>query len=116
MALIALVRFEEALDCCNRCLEYDSNNSDMANLRQKVLAMKESHDRKVQEKQEHIRKENEEKRRLQEAFKVNLPIELRHVLIGLSRPVTLSFATAPMVLWKIHILPGSIQKIRERRR
>ncbi|KAF9820967.1 hypothetical protein IEO21_00944 [Rhodonia placenta] len=68
-ALVALERFDEAIDCCDRCLEFDAENKVVRALREKASQQKIVKDRKEREKQERIRREVEEKRRLRAAFK-----------------------------------------------
>ncbi|CCM04797.1 uncharacterized protein FIBRA_06990 [Fibroporia radiculosa] len=69
-ALMALDRFEEAIDCCNRCLQFDHGNKDIHVLRDKATQRQATKDKAERERQERIRKETEQKRRLREAFKV----------------------------------------------
>ncbi|KII95914.1 hypothetical protein PLICRDRAFT_87223 [Plicaturopsis crispa FD-325 SS-3] len=69
MALLALDRVEEALDCCSRCLEFDAENSAMKSTRDRALKVKAEKDRKEREKAERIRKEKEEKRLMDFAFR-----------------------------------------------
>ncbi|KAF8591342.1 hypothetical protein K439DRAFT_995991 [Ramaria rubella] len=69
MALIALERFEEALDCCTRCLEFDSNNKSVQQLRDRAQSGKTIQDRKEKEKVERRNKEAEAKRVLNIAYK-----------------------------------------------
>lgn len=71
-ALVALERFEEALDVCDRCLAFDPNNSSVRGQRDKVAGLKEAWDRKEAEKAERIRKEAQEKRVMNAAFQVSL--------------------------------------------
>lgn len=71
MALMALERLDECLDCCDRCLQYDPNNSVVLALRRKALDLKETHDKKIREKEERLRREQAEKQRLHAAYKVS---------------------------------------------
>lgn len=64
MALLALERFVECLDCCDRCLQYDTKNESIAVLRQKAARSMDARDRKIRMKQENALRELEEKRRL----------------------------------------------------
>ncbi|TFK43292.1 40S ribosomal protein S7 [Crucibulum laeve] len=77
MALVALERVEEALDCCDRCLSYDRENKGVQTLRERALKAKEEKDRKEREKQERIQKEQLEKRIMDAAFRqrnlINIP-------------------------------------------
>lgn len=69
-ALMSLGRIDEALDCCNRCLAYDTNNIGIKALRERVLTVKKDTDRKEQDKQERLRREGEDKMKMQIAFRV----------------------------------------------
>ncbi|KAH7931344.1 40S ribosomal protein S7 [Leucogyrophana mollusca] len=69
MALLALERLDEALDCCDRCLAFDADNLGVKGVRERVIKAKAEKDRKEREKQERIRKEQEASRQLQLAFK-----------------------------------------------
>ncbi|KAL4241503.1 TTC4 family protein [Abortiporus biennis] len=68
LALLALEREEEALDCCDRCLAYDSENQGVRSVKGKALKKKEEKDRRVRERQERVRKEQEEKAKMHLAF------------------------------------------------
>lgn len=68
LALMALERFDEALDCCDRCLEFDKNNVGVVALRGKASTKKEEKETKERERLERIRKEQEEQRALKAAF------------------------------------------------
>ncbi|CAL1701335.1 unnamed protein product [Somion occarium] len=67
-ALIALDRLDEALDCCDRCLQFDAENKGIQTLRDRALQLKEAKEKREQEKQERIWKEKEEKLRIQKAL------------------------------------------------
>jgi len=69
-ALMSLGRIDQALDCCNRCLSYDTDNTGIKVLRERVLTVKKETDRKVRVNQERLRKEGEEKMKMQIAFRV----------------------------------------------
>ncbi|KAG0699875.1 40S ribosomal protein S7 [Suillus ampliporus] len=69
VALLALDRIEESLDCCERCLEYDPENSGVRSVRDHSAAAKAEKDRKENEKQERIYNEQRERKLLQVAFK-----------------------------------------------
>ncbi|KAG2148102.1 40S ribosomal protein S7 [Suillus clintonianus] len=69
MALFALERFEESLDCCERCLEYDPDNQGVKSARDRSAKAKAEKSRKESEKQERIHREQREKKLLQVAFK-----------------------------------------------
>ncbi|KAI6035516.1 hypothetical protein F5J12DRAFT_902306 [Pisolithus orientalis] len=59
VALLCLDRSEEALDCCDRCLSFDTHNQGVKSRRR---------DRKQREKEDHLRKERDEERALQAAL------------------------------------------------
>ncbi|KAF9569431.1 hypothetical protein CPC08DRAFT_183306 [Agrocybe pediades] len=67
-----LERLEEALDCCDRCLSYDPDNSGVKTVKERALKAKEEADRKEREKQERIRKEEEKKLKMKMALRVRL--------------------------------------------
>lgn len=69
MALFALERYEESLDCCERCLEYDPENKGIRSVRDRSAKAKAEKLRKESEKQERIHNEQREKKLLQVAFK-----------------------------------------------
>ncbi|KAG1773889.1 40S ribosomal protein S7 [Suillus occidentalis] len=69
MALFALERYEESLDCCERCLEYDPENKGIRSVRDRSAKAKAEKLRKESEKQERIHNEQREKTLLQVAFK-----------------------------------------------
>ena len=54
MALVALERYDEALDCCDRCLAYDHDNAGVGTLRSKATDLKEKKDRKEREQAEKL--------------------------------------------------------------
>jgi len=68
-ALFALERYEESLDCCERCLEYDPENKGVRSIRDRSAKAKAEKLRKESEKQERIHNEQREKKLLQVAFK-----------------------------------------------
>jgi tetratricopeptide (TPR) repeat protein len=70
LALLSLGQHEEALDSCDRCLLFDPNNSGVKSARDRILKEKEEAERKDQENQERIRKEEDEKSTLKMAFRV----------------------------------------------
>ena len=70
LALLALERPEEALDCCSRCLSYDSDNTNMQAVKQRVEDAKIKKDEKQRKRQEYIRTEQESERKLKAAFRV----------------------------------------------
>jgi small subunit ribosomal protein S7e len=70
LALMALDRFEEALDCCDRCLQFDPNNLSVQSMRQKAHDAHNGKVKKEMERLDRVRKQKEEKKRLLDAFKV----------------------------------------------
>ncbi|KAG1908126.1 40S ribosomal protein S7 [Suillus fuscotomentosus] len=68
-ALFALERYEESLDCCERCLEYDPENKGVRSVRDRSAKAKAEKLRKESEKQERIHNKQREKKLLQVAFK-----------------------------------------------
>jgi tetratricopeptide (TPR) repeat protein len=70
LALLALERVDEALDCCNRCLEFDKDNRSVLGVRGRAIKAKAEKERKEQERSQRILKEKEYKRRLNVAFQV----------------------------------------------
>ena len=74
MALVALERFDEAIDCCVRCLQFDKDNAGVKGLHEKALNSKDVKEKKERERQEKIRHEQGEKRRLGEAYKVRIKL------------------------------------------
>lgn len=69
-ALVALERYDEALDCCTKCLAFDPDNKGMEAIRQKTQSLKDAKEKKERERRDKLRREQEEKRLLQIAFKV----------------------------------------------
>ncbi|KIK65624.1 hypothetical protein GYMLUDRAFT_240129 [Collybiopsis luxurians FD-317 M1] len=68
MALTALDRLEEAIDCCNRCLEYDQANKAVQTVMERASKLKTAKDKKEQERQERIRQEQKAKMKLNNAY------------------------------------------------
>ncbi|KAI1796313.1 40S ribosomal protein S7 [Ganoderma leucocontextum] len=69
MALIALDRYDQALDACDRCLQFDKENKTVKAAREKAAKLKEVKDRKEHERQERIRQEQLKQERLQAAYR-----------------------------------------------
>ncbi|PFH52578.1 hypothetical protein AMATHDRAFT_189237 [Amanita thiersii Skay4041] len=90
LALLALERVEEALDCCIRCLSYDIGNESMQNVKETVLRMKAEKEERENQRQERIRREQETERKLNLAFKERSLI-LLHKPDGSSNPMNPSF-------------------------
>jgi len=70
LALVALERYDEAVDSCSRCLSFDPTNQSVSSLKEKAGKLHDAKVKKEQEKQERLRVVEEERRRLQIAFKV----------------------------------------------
>ncbi|RPD67088.1 40S ribosomal protein S7 [Lentinus tigrinus ALCF2SS1-7] len=69
LALVALERYDEALDCCDRCLQFDKDNKSIQGVREKAAKLKGEKERKERERQERIRQEQLEKERLRAAYR-----------------------------------------------
>ncbi|KAF7794535.1 hypothetical protein EIP86_005669 [Pleurotus ostreatoroseus] len=67
-ALVALERLEEALDCCNRCLQFDKDNTAVKSLREKTSQSKKAKDEKQKQREEKLRKERAEQAILVAAY------------------------------------------------
>ncbi|KAF7971044.1 hypothetical protein HWV62_22171 [Athelia sp. TMB] len=74
LALLALERLEQVLDCCDRCLQFDPDNKGVIGVRDRAVAAKAKKDRKEAERLEKIRLEKELKRRMNLAFQVTKPL------------------------------------------
>jgi len=72
VALLALEKLEEGLDCCDRCLRFDPTNSSVRGLRDKIARAKFEKDQRDAEKAERSRKEREERRIMTAAFQVRV--------------------------------------------
>jgi tetratricopeptide (TPR) repeat protein len=85
LALLALERMEEALDCCDRCLAFDSNNAGVKTVKERVVKAKEIKDKKEKAKEERLRQEAEAKHQMNLAFRVsgNMRIVKHTFLIGI---------------------------------
>ncbi|KDQ29020.1 hypothetical protein PLEOSDRAFT_1038094 [Pleurotus ostreatus PC15] len=68
-ALLALDRPEEALECCEMCLAYDTSNAGMKVLYEKVVEAVNIKKKKEWERQERLRKEAETKRIMNNALR-----------------------------------------------
>lgn len=69
LALLALDRAEEALDCCDRCMAFDADNQAVEAVRTRAAKAVTDKARRQQEKAERSREEQTEKKRLATAFK-----------------------------------------------
>ena len=70
LALVALERYDEAVDSCSRCLGFDPTNQPVVSLKGKAEKLRDEKVKKEEEKQERLRMAEERRRRLQVAFKV----------------------------------------------
>ncbi|KAH7914383.1 40S ribosomal protein S7 [Hygrophoropsis aurantiaca] len=69
VALLALERLDEALDSCDRCLAFDSDNEGVKSIRERILKKQYDQNRKEREERERMQKERESQDRLMMAFK-----------------------------------------------
>ncbi|OAX39042.1 40S ribosomal protein S7 [Rhizopogon vinicolor AM-OR11-026] len=69
VALLALDRLAESLDCCDRCLTYNPENVGVRSVRDRASRAKAEKTLQESEKKERLYKEQREKRLLQMAFK-----------------------------------------------
>lgn len=70
LALIALDRPEEALDCCDRCLAFDKENASVKATRERAEKLVATNVAKEAEKQRKVVEERIKKQRLRSAFEV----------------------------------------------
>lgn len=75
MALMGLGRVEEAIDCCERCLAYDSNNEGVITLLEKARKVKSEKDKREADRLERIRREEEAMGLMKAAFRVSIQEE-----------------------------------------
>ncbi|KAJ3790684.1 40S ribosomal protein S7 [Lentinula aff. detonsa] len=69
LALIALERLGEAVDCCARCLDFDKDNKGIQGVLERATKMKTAKDKKESERREELRQEHLAKVKLNDAFK-----------------------------------------------
>ncbi|KAJ3857162.1 40S ribosomal protein S7 [Lentinula lateritia] len=69
MALVALDRLEEAIDCCTRCLEFDKDNKGVLGVLEHAAKSKATKDKVDLERKEKLRQELLAKAKLDNAFK-----------------------------------------------
>ncbi|KAJ7162561.1 hypothetical protein C8R43DRAFT_990664 [Mycena crocata] len=69
MALIALERTEEALDCCDRCLKFDPENKSVQTVRLRGQQLKAALEKKEQDRLEKLQRAKEAKYKLNTAFR-----------------------------------------------
>ena len=72
LALVALERYEEALDCCRRYLQFDSDNQSMKSVGERAKSLKEAKEKKEKDRQERLRKEQLKQEQLRAAYRVSL--------------------------------------------
>lgn len=72
VALLALERFEEALDCCTRCLDFDPSNTNIRQLLDRAQKSKLQKDKETQVRFERLQREAVLKRELRQCFKVSV--------------------------------------------
>jgi tetratricopeptide (TPR) repeat protein len=70
LALVALERAEEALDCCDRCLAFDPENKGIQAVRLRAQQMKSDSEKKEKDRQEKLQRAKEAKYKLNLAFRV----------------------------------------------
>ncbi|KAJ7667672.1 hypothetical protein DFH06DRAFT_1322261 [Mycena polygramma] len=69
MALVALEKIEEALDCCDRCLEFDPENKGVQAVRVRAQKIKSDLDKKEKDRLEKLQRTKEAKYKLAVAFR-----------------------------------------------
>jgi len=72
LALIALERAAEAIDCCNRALAVDAENSGIKSALEKATSLQERQERREREKLQKIKSKELERKRLDQALKVSV--------------------------------------------
>ncbi|TCD64335.1 40S ribosomal protein [Steccherinum ochraceum] len=77
-ALVFLNRMDEALDCCDRCLQHDPDNANVQDLRKKAAKLKEAKEKKEAERLEQARKKEEEVKKLRVAFQARNLITVKN--------------------------------------
>ena len=68
LALIQLERYDEAIDCCDRCLCFDKDNKDVRTLRERARQEKTIKDKKERERQDRLRREGGEQEAARESL------------------------------------------------
>ncbi|KAJ7122775.1 hypothetical protein C8R44DRAFT_704497 [Mycena epipterygia] len=69
IALVALERAEEALDCCDRCLKFDPENKGVQAVRARSQQMKSASEKKEKERLEKLQQAKEAKYKMNLAFR-----------------------------------------------
>ena len=70
LALLALERAEEALDCCMRCLAIDSENVSIKGVMERARNLKEKQDQKAAAEADRRKREEQKRNALSAALKV----------------------------------------------
>jgi tetratricopeptide (TPR) repeat protein len=70
-ALVALERYEEAIDCCDRCLSFSPDNDGVKALRNKAIQADEAKKLKIKQTEERERQAKMQKMQLAFALKVS---------------------------------------------
>lgn len=70
MALVAVERFDEALDCCDRCLAFDPDNGGVKTVRERATKGKAEQEKKEAQRAQREKQEKEAKFRLAFALRV----------------------------------------------
>ena len=70
LALLALDRVDEAIDCCRRCLAFDPSNTGIKSVHERTLKAKKEQEAREREREGRIKKEQEEKAILAAAYQV----------------------------------------------
>ena len=77
LALLALERAKEALDCCVRCLEIDPENIGIKGVKERAQNLKEKQDQKAAAEEDRRKQEEQKRKALSVALKV------RQMCVGL---------------------------------
>ncbi|KAJ7228984.1 hypothetical protein GGX14DRAFT_509919 [Mycena pura] len=75
MALLALEKAEEALDCCDRCLRFDPENKGVQSVRHQSLQIKEALDKKKKQRLDRLQREKDAE------LKLNLILRERNMIV-----------------------------------
>ena len=76
LALLALERAKQALDCCDRCLALDPENPGINGVRERAWNLKERQDQKAAAEEERKKQEAQRRRVLYAALKVRLAFDV----------------------------------------
>jgi small subunit ribosomal protein S7e len=72
LALVALDRVEEAIDCCLRCQSFDPSNKGIRGVLEKATKAKAAKDKREEERQKRLQAERDAKRALNLAYRVRI--------------------------------------------